>query len=843
MHISLYAGIAIIIRPQNPDTLQLSTKKIAEIVAGLLEGPNDILVSGLIIDSRKITLIGPDSLFVALSGVNNNGHIFIPQLYKSGIRVFLIQNNGFDYSSGDFRDAAFIIVEDTLKALQSLAAYKRECFEGEVIAITGSNGKTIVKEWLADSLSGYKNVIRSPRSYNSQSGVPLSVWNLSSDFDMAIFEAGMSMPGEIALLEKIIKPEIGVITNIGEPHQENFPDIRSKIREKLALFLNCSTIIYSLDQQELVDEITKSGILKGKRGVSWSFTNIEADYYFTHNLVELGRSTLALVSKTGSFSIEIPFTDKASILNSANVITVLLEIGLAVDIISDEFRSKRHISMRMEQKEGINSCTIIEDYYNSDLTALALALDFLEQTNGGKKRVVISDFVQQKSDNGVAYIELAGMLKRINSCSVICVGEELGAMKEYFNSDTLFFSTTDELLTWFKPQYFRNETILLKGARKFMFEKVSALLVLKAHITTLEINLNNLLSNLNLYKKKLKPNTKIMAMVKAFAYGAGPEQISSWLIKNGIDFLTVAYNDEGVQLRKAGIGARIMVMNPDPDTLPAMISNDLEPEIYCLEQLELLLINLKKEGVLSYPVHLKVDTGMHRLGFSKDEISEIATLIKNENAIKLSSVFSHMAASEDPTMDQISIKQAEDLITITNLVEETVGYRVDKHILNSSGIIRFPEYQFNMVRIGIGLFGTGENDIDGALPVLSFLTSISQIKTVKAGQGVGYGLIDKANTDRDIAIIPVGYADGLDRRLGSSNGQVLVKSTRVSIIGKVCMDMCMIDVSGLDVKRGDKVEIFGQNIPISELASWCQTIPYEIITGISPRVKRIYLYD
>ncbi len=822
--------------------MHLTSAEISAIVKGELKGPRDLPVSNLIIDSRKSTLVAADTLFVALRGSRNDGRNYIIPLYKMGVRVFLTESEREDSSIYEYcQDAAFIEVTDCLEALQMLAKAKRDAFKGTVIAITGSNGKTIVKEWFADILGSQEDVLRSPRSYNSQTGVPLSVWNLNNTYSYGVFEAGMSMPGEIARLKKIIQAHIGVLTNIGEAHQENFKDLESKIREKLLLFSSCHTLIYSVDQPEVTGLVDQLYAESGKKLIRWSFTDKGVEYYYA--VRKNVDNSIVLVLNKGDRVSEyvLPFSDKASVKNAATVITMLFSIGVSEDIIRTQMSGIKPVEMRMEQKDGINGCTLIEDYYNSDPAALGIALDFLKQTNTKKRRVIISDFVQHRK--GDVYAGVANLIRKSGASSLICIGEELYGSREKFSEESLFFKTTDEFITWFKPEYFKDEVILLKGARKFRFERISSLLVKKAHITTLEINLNNLLKNLNLIRSGLSEGTRVMAMVKAFAYGAGPGQISDWLVKNSVDFLTVAFVDEGVQLREYGISARIMVMNPDPQAFNTMIKHDLEPEIYSMEVLKDFIEELRLHGIISYPAHIKLDTGMHRLGFVADETDNLCTLLASANIIRVASVFTHLAASDDPSLDKLTHLQAERFILAASRIEEALGYSFLRHILNSSGVLRFPEYQFDMVRLGIGLFGAGSNDPEGALPVISFYSSVSQLKNIPAGEGIGYGFTDSSDIDRDIAIIPVGYADGLNRKLGNGNGYAVIKSTKVPFVGKICMDMSMLDVSGLDIKRGDRIEIFGSNIGASVVAELCETISYEIISSISPRVKRVYLYD
>ncbi len=822
--------------------MSISTAKISEVVAGTLKGPANITVSKYFVDSRKATQISAESLFIALEGQRTNGHSFISGLYESGIRAFIVSRTFNVAKALDIcSDAAFIATDNTLDALQKLAAYKRSKFTGTVIAITGSNGKTIVKEWFSDILGKEYPVLRSPRSYNSQTGVPLSVINLDNSYKYGVFEAGMSMPGEIEKLERIIRPDIAVLTNIGEAHQENFSDMESKIREKLNLLRHSDTIIYSVDHSDISRIINNDKLLSIKKSFTWTFDKLDADVRFSAESHSRGKVKLNISSRASDFSLNLPFSDSASLQNAAIVITMLLKIGVSEKIIVDSIEQIKPVEMRMEQIEGINGCTLIEDYYNSDLAALGIALDYLKEMPGKKKRVIISDFVQQR--RGDIYSELAEMIDKSGAENTICIGQDIMEARTAFKEGTLFFKTTEEMLRWYSPGMFRKELILLKGARKFEFEKISAVLKLKSHITTLEINLKNLQSNLNTYRSMLAPGTMIMAMVKAFAYGGGPKQISEWLVNSGVDFLAVAYTDEGKQLRKDGISARIVVMNPDPSSLRIMIDEDLEPEIYSIELLNRFIAEADRQGVRDYPIHIKLDTGMHRLGFMESDIGDLINTLRGESRIRIASVFSHLAASEDSRLDQETRMQADRFIDICKRIESETGYKFIRHLLNSAGTVRFPEYHFDMVRLGIGLYGLGPLNVRSLENVLTYRSSVSQLKIVKAGEGVGYGFSDISDKDREVAIIPIGYADGLRRLLGNGRGRIFIKNSYASIIGNINMDMCMLDVTGLGVTAGDSVEIFGDHIGVNELAEKCNTIAYEVITSIPSRVKRIYLYE
>ncbi len=817
--------------------------KIAEIVKGRLVGPADITVVVLVVDSRKATMLSSSSLFVALRGKRNDGHQFIDSVYRRGVRSFIVEEGTFQDAEHKYPDAAFIYTDNTLDSLHKIAVWKRTNYNGIVIGVTGSNGKTIVKEWIAETVGKEKTVVRSPRSYNSQTGVPLSVWQLDNRYEIAVLEAGMSMPGEIAKLEKIIKPNIGIFTNIGEAHQENFRDIESKVAEKLNLFSEAGTIIYSVDHHEVHNSIKKDKRFNNRNLVTWSVNNSDADVRVSIIRDSLELTELNVEWKGDSFTVKLPFTDQASIENGTTVITLLLQMGIDSSVISREMELLTPVAMRMELKDGINNCSLIEDFYNSDPGSFAIAIDYLKSLPGKNRRVIISDFIQTARDRADLYGEVAALLERSKVKNIIGVGHELSASAGLFPTDTLFFETTGELVEWFKPGYFSNEVILLKGARIFEFEKIGRLLELKAHITTLEVDMNKLLNNLNLFREHMPGQVKIMAMVKAFAYGVGYREISDWLVYNGIDFLAVAYADEGINLRKAGTDVRIMVMNPDITSFESIIAYDLEPEIYCRTHLEGFILEAEREGLTDYPVHIKLDTGMHRLGFMEDEIDYLTGRLCRTTSVKVASVFSHLAAAEDAESDNKTLEQVKLFEKMSLMIGHRIGEGFLRHLLNSAGIARFPEYSYDMVRLGIGLYGVAPVQLAGISQVVRFRSKVSQVKKIIPGEGVSYGFTDRSEEARTIAIIPVGYADGLSRKLSNGRGNLFVDGRPAPIVGHICMDMCMIDVTGMDVKPGDEIEIFGNNISLSEVARQCETIPYEILTGIPPRVKRIYIVD
>ena len=812
---------------------------LASIVDGDLYGDPANGFDTIVLDSRKPLLSG-SALFVALSGKNHDGHRYIKSMADKGCKVFLAEMipDGFDTTP-----VSIVIVKDSLKALQLLGTYKRDLFEGKVIGITGSNGKTIVKEWLSEVIGSRFNVIRSPRSYNSQTGVPLSAWFLEERYDYAILEAGISMPGEMEFLERIIKPDIGLITNIGDAHGENFSDIESKAIEKLLLFGGASVIIYPEDNDLLKQLIEEEYSAEQYELFSWTLTGRKASVEGKIIARNLAETSISVKCRGEEMIMEIPFSDRASIENCMSVITASLTCGLSLEQIKEGVSSLMPVAMRMEMKRGINNTMIIGDYYNSDPVSLRVGIEYLENHRDNGATIILSDFVQCGDNQEILYGEVADLINSSGVTRFIGIGKNLSRYHELFQGETHFYDSTSQFLAEFNTGKLGNEIILLKGARSFGFERISGVLEFQSHQTVLEINLDAITHNLSQIRKVINPGTKIMAMVKAFAYGSGAAEIASHLEFCRVDYLAVAYADEGVALRASGITIPILVMNPEKSAFETIIRYDLEPEIYSFQMLHTFLETASRFGLTDFPVHIKVDTGMHRLGFGKDECEVLAAVLASTEIVKVVSIFSHLSASDDPEYDGFTVKQADLLIEMADLIQDSLGYKPFRHILNSSGIYRFPEYQFEMVRVGIGMYGVGVESAENIIPVARFISMVSQVKTVPAGDPVGYGCRGVAEEEREIAIIPVGYADGLDIRLSEGNGELFVNGSLVPVVGRVCMDMCMVDVTGLAVSEGDQVEIFGENITVEHLAKMSGTIPYDIITGISPRVKRVYLKE
>ncbi|MEI6047505.1 MAG: alanine racemase, partial [Bacteroidota bacterium] len=636
--------------------MKISSSDIAEIINGKLIGPSVLPVTDIVTDSRQLSYT-EGLVFIAIRGKNHDGHIFIDSLYQEGSRIFIVERLP-DFPER-YSGAAFIKTNNSVEALQLLASYKRKAFKSPVIAVTGSAGKTVVKEWLADILGLTTSVIRSPKSYNSQIGVPLSVWKLDEKYKLGIFEAGISLPGEMVKLQKVIDPDIGVITNIGDAHSENFPDNNVKAEEKLKLFINASIIIYCSDHEIVHQQILKNENFKSKKLIDWSLENSGAKIFVKKSSFPGGHTGIQMSFDGVTNDFEIPFSDRASVENAITVAAVCLTLGISADIVGRGLSGLVSVAMRMEMKSGINNCQLIEDYYNSDPGSLGMAIEYLRSQNIQKTTLILSDFVQSGRDAGELYSEVAGLVKKTGIVKFIGIGKALVSSRLLFDTGSRFFYSTDEFVHSFNGGDFRNEIILLKGARVYEFEKIGKLLEQQIHQTVLEINLDAISHNLNEFRRHLNPGTRIMAMVKAFAYGAGPAEIAALLQYHRVSYLAVAYADEGVELRNAGVTLPVMVMNPDPSASELLIKYNLEPEIYSFSSFEKFTSVASKHGLINYPVHIKIDTGMHRLGFMPEDVATLVKLITAKECIKIISVFSHLAGSEDPALDHFSRRQVE----------------------------------------------------------------------------------------------------------------------------------------------------------------------------------------
>jgi len=822
----------------------LTVNQIFTILGGKLISPDfdsDFSISSVSIDSR--TIFDPEtSLFFALKSDRNDGHRYIEDLIHLGVRAFVVSTDSDKYTS--YKQCCFIIVPDTLRALQNLVAWHRKQFDIPVIGITGSNGKTIVKEWLFELLQN-KVVLRSPKSYNSQVGVPLSVWNLKPEYELAIFEAGISEIGEMEFLYEIIRPTIGILTNIGEAHQENFSSKREKLIEKLKLFQSCSSIIYCKDQK-LVQQTIQSDIDKSVNRIAWSFIDSTAELFFRKQ--EFGDGVeITTEYKDQTYRISLPFQDEASLENAGHCLAFVLSQDYAEASVLNLFRSLQPVAMRLEMKEGVNNCLLINDYYNSDINSLQIALTFLNNHARypyERKIVILSDIQQAGIPDEELYQEVAHLLQQNKTSRLIGIGTHIRKYASLFDLPSEFYESTDLFLESFQPVNFNQECILLKGARDFHFERISSVLQKKYHQTVLEIDLNAMVSNLNFFRSSIRPETRIVIMVKAFSYGSGLAEIARILQFHKVDYLAVAVADEGIELRQAGIDLPILVMNPEEHSFENMIEFRLEPNIYSEEIFDSFRKVLQQNAVVRYPIHLKLDTGMHRLGF--DSVEAVERLMKKlvgQEQMVVRSVFSHLAGADETVHDDFTLGQIHRFIELSELITSKLPYKILRHILNSAGIERFPEYQFEMVRLGIGLYGVSALNNPQVKSISRLKTSVSQIRRIKAGETVGYGRKGVVTTDSEIAVLPIGYADGYDRRLSNGVGTVYVKGQEVPLVGNICMDMCMIDVTGLSVSVGDEVELMGDHIQVSKMAEKIGTISYEILTGISQRVKRIYLQE
>lgn len=820
--------------------MQYLLSEIQSIInASLLQGNVNDVVKHLSIDSRGG--LNEHTLFIAISGVRNNGHKYIQDVYEKGGRSFLISE---EVDVTNFPQANFLRVKDTTIALQQLASAHRKKFSIPVIGITGSNGKTIVKEWLSYLLSDSFIVCKNPKSYNSQVGVPLSVWQLNERHTLAIFEAGISQTGEMEKLREIIQPDIAVLTNIGQAHDENFTGNEQKISEKVQLFKFAKRIVYCNDHP-IADNIIKNSVPSFVNKFTWSRRN-NSSLLITKVSAVGNNSVIEGLINGDRQQITIPFKDAASV---ENAITCWLTL-IALDKNDEQHRGKflflQAIEMRLELKQGINNCTIINDSYNSDLGSLSIAIDYLNQQHrNSKKTIILSDILQSGKQTEQLYKEVAHMLTSKGVQRIIGVGEEIASQSDSFTIEKVFYKNTQDFIRDFRNIDFYNEAVLLKGSRSFEFEKINSLLQHKSHDTQLVINLNNLIHNVNHYRSLLKPETKMMAMVKAQSYGSGSYEIASLLQYHRINYLAVAYADEGVELRKAGITLPIMVMSPERESFDSMLVYQLEPEIYSFDVLRSFANAVKELGNKESRVHLKIDTGMHRLGFMPQEVEGLLNELKKYPSLKIASVFSHLSASDNPEFDAFTHQQIDIFKETCVTIEKSLGYSFIKHICNSGAISRFNDAHFDMVRLGIGMYGIGVNDGEQKklAPVCTLKTVVSQVKTIKSGETVSYNRSGKIEKETQIAIIPIGYADGFNRKLSNGKGKVWIVDKEAPVIGSVCMDMCMVDVTGLNVKSGDEVIVFDDVDKIQQMASAIGTISYEVLTSISTRVKKVYVQE
>lgn len=821
--------------------MSYSLEKIASLIGAHCFGEGEAQIDWILNDSRSLAF--PEStLFFALRSQRNDGHKYIPDLYRRGVRNFVVANLPENYEQ-KYSDAHFLRVVSPLKALQRLAERHREEYDLPVVGVTGSNGKTVVKEWLYQLLSGSRNVTRSPRSYNSQVGVPLSVWLLNSRSEVGVFEAGISQPGEMSALRAIIQPTIGVMTNLGPAHQENFSSLQEKCLEKLSLFKDCQVVVYEADDP-VVSECVDQAMLKGDH-LAWSRRDPNSPLFIRD--VRKGE-TFTTVNYTylgtdGSYTL--PFVDEASIQNSIHCLAVCLYLRLPATDIAARMSRLEPVAMRLEVKQGVRGCTLINDSYNSDINSLDIALDFMNRRPESRRRtLILSDILQSGMPVEELYAKVAEMVNRRKVDRIIGVGPDIMAQSQRFHMDKMFFVSSEALLQSGMLDKLSNEVILLKGSRKFNFEAISEHLSLKVHETTLEVNLEAIVRNLNYYRSFMKPETKMVCMVKASAYGAGSVEIAKTLQDHRVDYLAVAVADEGADLRKAGITGNIIIMNPEMSTFNMLFQYDLEPEVYSFALLEALIKAAEKEGITNFPVHLKLDTGMHRLGFDPEhDLPALIDRLQHQTALLPRSVFSHFVGSDSPDFDAFSAHQFELFDKASRQLQEAFPYKILRHICNSAGIERFPERHLDMVRLGLGLYGIDPIDNRVLNNVTTLKTTILQIHEVSPEDTVGYSRRGHLTRKSRIAAIPIGYADGLDRHLGCGHCYCLVNGQKAPYVGNICMDVCMIDVTDIDCKEGDTVEIFGDHLPVTVLSDVLGTIPYEVLTSVSERVKRVYFQE
>jgi len=817
--------------------MKYSVEKVVTLIGARRYGTHQGDIRWLLTDSRSLCF-PEETLFFALKTQRNDGHRYIDDLYRRGVRHFVVEQVPEHYETR-FPEANFLRVPHTLAALQRLAERHRDEFSVPVVGITGSNGKTMVKEWLYQLLLPSQRIVRSPRSYNSQIGVPLSVWLLNEQTEVGIFEAGISQPGEMLALRDIIQPTIGVLTCLGSAHQENFRSMEEKCMEKLELMHDTQAMVYCSDN-DVVSRCIRRMHYQGEK-ISWSHCDEQATLFVKS--VEKGRITYVWQGEEHTY--EIPFIDEASIENSITCAATALCLGLTPEQLAERMPQLEPVAMRLEVKQGQRGCILINDSYNSDINSLDIALDFMSRREAKSKTLILSDIFQSGVSPEVLYSQVSDLCVKRGISKFIGIGPELMAQADrILIADKQFFADVQHFLSSEAFTGLRNELVLLKGARPFGFDQITEQLEQKVHETILEVNLNAVVENLNYYRSFLKPDTKMVCMIKADGYGAGAVEIAKTLQDHHVDYLAVAVADEGVTLRKAGITANIMIMNPEMTAFKTMFDYDLEPEVYSFRLLDALIRAARKEGITGWPVHIKLDTGMHRLGFDPEhDMEELIDRLKYQQAIIPRSVFSHFVGSDSDSFDTFSAEQFAKFDAASKQLQAAFSHKILRHMDNSAGIEHFPERQMDMCRLGLGLYGVDPRTNRMLSTVSTLKTTILQMRSVPAGDTVGYSRKGAIEHDSVIAAIPIGYADGLNRHLGNRHCYCLVNGQKAEYVGNICMDVAMIDVTGIDCHEGDQVEIFGEHLPVTVLSDITDTIPYEILTGVSNRVKRVYFQD
>jgi len=838
--------------------MKYSIEAITSLIGAHRFGEAEAEIQWLLIDSRSLTF-PESSLFFAMRTIRNDGHKYVDELYRKGVRNFVVEHIPEQHDT-HYPNANFLVTNSSLIALQRLVERHRELFSIPVVGITGSYGKTIVKEWVYQLLQPLYAVTRSPRSYNSQIGVPLSVWLLDEHTQVGVFEAGISMPGEMEALQDDIQPTIGVLTNIGEAHQENFRDKEHKCHEKLKLFKNVRKLIFCMDD-EVANHCVSSLLSKRHALFGWSFKNKYAALYIKEIKAKVNASEVVYVYKGREDTFIVPFTDRVSMENAIHAFAVCLTVSeekntLAHDlaVYKQKLAQLESVAMRLEVKEGIGGNVLISDVFNSDLKSLDIALEFMNRRipkdkseenrigNIGRQfTLILSDMLQTGLAPTVLYKSIADIAKEHNVGTFIGVGDEMCRNIGCFAMKSYCFHTTEALLQSGVLESLRNQHILIRGTSSFSFERVSSMLSLRVHETTLEVNLNALVENLNHYRSFLRPDTKMICMVKASAYGAGAVEVAKTLQDRNVNYLAVAVADEGVQLRNEGITGNIIVMNPEMSAFHDLFQHNLEPEVYGFRLLNALIHAAEREGISNFPVHIKLDTGMHRLGFDpENDMDALIQRLKSQHTIIPKSVFSHFVGTDGDDFNDFTIKQFETFDRASKKLQAAFGHKILRHICNTAGIERFSQYQLDMVRLGLGLYGVDPYSNALLRNVSTLRTTILQIRNVRADETVGYSRRGKLSRDSRIAAIPIGYADGLNRHLGCGQGYCLVNGKKAPYVGNICMDVCMIDVTDIPCREGDDVIIFGEELPVTMLSDKLGTIPYEILTSVSTRVKRVY---
>ena len=846
--------------------MKYTIEKITTLIGARRIGDTEAVVSWLLTDSRSLCF-PEETLFFALRSGRNDGHNYIPELYRRGVRNFVVERGYFklpdgiaaNSAEGALAGANILEVVSPLEALQRLAERHRDEFDVPIVGITGSNGKTMVKEWLYQLLSPYKIVTRSPKSYNSQIGVPLSVWLLGEQTEVGLFEAGISQPGEMQALRDIIQPSIGVLTSLGTAHQENFRSMDEKCQEKLSLFHDAKVVAYNSDDNVVSRCMRKSGYHGEK--LSWSKEDPQAAMFIKKIERRNTVSTLYYIYKGKEGTYHLPFIDDASVECSIAAAVVALYLGVTPEELDVRMSQLEPVAMRLELKEGQHGCTLINDSYNSDINSLDIALDFMSRRpdqEGKSRTLILSDIYQSGMTPHELYHRVMELAVKRGVTKFIGIGKEIKRIladegggqvagdqtAKLHGTVAFFFEDVEEFLRSEVFKGLRNEIVLIKGARDFGFDQITEMLEQKVHETILEVNLNAVVENLNHFRSYMKPDTKIICMVKADAYGAGAVEVSKTLQDHRVDYLAVAVADEGVTLRKNGITSNIMIMNPEMTAFKTMFDYDLEPEVYSFRIMDALIKAAEKEGITNYPVHIKLDTGMHRLGFDPvQDIDEVINRLKHQNAIIPRSVFSHFVGSDSDDFDTFSAHQFELFDTASKKLQSAFEHKILRHICNSAGIEHFPERQLDACRLGIGLYGVDSRDNHIINTVSTLKTTILQLRHVPKDETVGYSRKGVLTRDSVIAAIPIGYADGLNRHLGRGKGYCLVNGQKAPYVGNICMDVALIDVTDIPCKEGDTVEIFGEHLPVTVLSDILDTIPYEVLTGVSNRVKKVYYQD